>query len=287
MKRYMMIWTFLCCCIAPLLAVVPALEDADNAFLQKKYKEAIRGYEAVLQQGENADIYYNLGNAYFRVNDLGRAVLSYERALALAPADEDVRHNLEVCQAKVANQFNLPSEMFFITWLRDLVMHRSCDAWGGYALLSLFLGLVGFGAFRYGRALRLRQVGLAVAVLGALCFVLCNIAAAWNWHSYAHDDRAVVVEPVALMKDSQPEAELVMDLQPGVVVRVLEETLRGWMLVELPNTKTGWLRSAAVEKVKPAVQAPAETTETVALQAENGEKAEKVEKTGNGKDGLR
>lgn len=271
MKRYMMIWTFLCCCFASLLAVTPVLEDADNAFLQKKYKEAIRGYETVLQQGENADIYYNLGNAYFRVNDLGRAVLSYERALALAPADEDVRHNLEVCQAKVANQFNLPSEMFFITWLRNLVMHRSCDAWGGYALFSLFLSLLAFGIFRYGRALRLRQVALGVAVLGVLCFVFCNIAAAWNWRSYAHDDRAVVVEPVALVKDSQPKAELIMDLQPGVVVRVVEETLRGWMLVELPNTKTGWLRSEAIEKVKPAVQVPVETAETAVLPAENGE----------------
>ena len=78
---------------------------ADSAYVKGDYKAAIEAYETILtNEGEAADVYYNLGNAYYKSENIAKAILNYERALLLNPSDEDVAFNLELARSKTVDK---------------------------------------------------------------------------------------------------------------------------------------------------------------------------------------
>ena len=85
-------------------AAMATKANADKAYAAEHYQQAIADYEELLKQGANADIYYNLGNAYYRTNNLTRAIINYERAALLAPGDADVRFNLQLARSKTIDK---------------------------------------------------------------------------------------------------------------------------------------------------------------------------------------
>ena len=95
--------------------------QADSAYAAEKYKEAIPIYTALLKKGEHADIYYNLGNCYYKTDRLALAILNYERAALLDPGNSDVRFNLELARSKTIDKITPESEMFFVTWYKNVI----------------------------------------------------------------------------------------------------------------------------------------------------------------------
>ena len=103
--------------------------DADALYEKERYREAADAYESVLkEQGVAAEVYYNLGNCYYKLDVIPLAVLNYERAILLDPGDADIRANLALARGKTIDKVVPPSEMFFVTWYRSLVNLMSVDA---------------------------------------------------------------------------------------------------------------------------------------------------------------
>ena len=91
--------------------------EADSLYIKEKYEEAAKMYEKILStQGEAAEIYYNLGNCYYKLENVPYSILNYERALMLSPGDGDIRTNLALARARTVDRITPASEMFFITW---------------------------------------------------------------------------------------------------------------------------------------------------------------------------
>ena len=108
-----------------LVALQPAWsqEDkmkGDSAYIRGDYAAAIEIYEALLRQGEAAELYYNLGNSYYKQEELGRAILNYERALLLQPGNADVQANLEIARAKTVDKVVPAPEIFFLAWISKI-----------------------------------------------------------------------------------------------------------------------------------------------------------------------
>lgn len=87
-------------------------------------------------------MFYNLGNAYYRTENITKAVLNYERALLLSPGDDDIRFNLQMARSKTIDKITPKSEMFFVTWYKSLVNFASVDGWAHTAVVSLAVALV-------------------------------------------------------------------------------------------------------------------------------------------------
>lgn len=87
-------------------------ENADAEYTKGDYQQAVKDYEEVLRSGANADIYYNLGNAYFRLDNITKAILNYERAMLMQPGNADIRFNLEFARSKTIDKITPESEMF-------------------------------------------------------------------------------------------------------------------------------------------------------------------------------
>ena len=140
-------------------------QQADSAYAQEHYQQAISDYETLLKQGVSAELYYNLGNAYYRTDQMPKAVLNYERALLLSPGDADIRFNLQMARSKTIDKITPESEMFFVTWYRSLVNLMSVDAWARTALIALAIAIILALAYLFSDRIWLRKVGFFGALL--------------------------------------------------------------------------------------------------------------------------
>lgn len=112
--------------------------EGDSAYIKDDYATAIQIYESLLKNGESADVYYNLGNSYYKAGEIAKAVLNYERALLMKPGNSDIRANLEVAHAKTIDKVEPVPEVFFVSWTKALINSMSVDAWATWELSPLF-----------------------------------------------------------------------------------------------------------------------------------------------------
>lgn len=224
----------------------PSAVGGDSAYRAKNYQAAVQAYEREVRAGSNADLYYNLGNAYYRLNQLPQAIKNYERALRLDPSHRDAAYNLELCQTKIVDKFDRPSEMFFITWIKKLVYGASANAWGIRGLWSVVLACLGWGLYVLAPRLWARKGGLVLAAVAIFALLFCNVAAYFCRQRFVLEHKVVIVRDVQLMDDNDRQ---VRDLHVGAAVRVLESSPDGTLHVELPDGKQGWLDGKSAEKI--------------------------------------
>lgn len=226
-------------------------QNADAAYLSGDYQKAVSSYKEILKEGESADIYFNLGNAYYRSNDIKNAVLNYRRALLFAPGDKDIIHNLIVAQNKTPDRISSPDEMLYTTWYESVIGLRGFDGWAHIALYSLILSLILFLVYLFAEKMFLRQISFYVSGLLLIVFLLSNIFA-WHLHyRVTKDDGAVVmVESASVLKAPVKNSQEAFAIHEGTYVEIIDDTLKGWLQVKLQDGREGWIAPQDVEKVR-------------------------------------
>ena len=128
-------------CLLTLLSLAtfatPTKDAADEAYKRGHYQQAIADYDSLIKVQPTAELYYNLGNAHFRTDNITQAILAYERALQLKPGDNDIRFNLEFARSKTIDKITPESELFFFSWYRSLIRLTSVDGWARFAVVSI------------------------------------------------------------------------------------------------------------------------------------------------------
>ncbi len=222
--------------------------DGDSAYIRNDYAAAIQIYEELLQQGESAEIYYNLGNSYYKAGDIARAILNYERALLLQPDNGDIRANLEIARAKTVDKITPVPEVFFVAWIHSLGDHLGVDAWGKWAIVCFILLLVGLGLFFLGKQVRLKKAGLTAAVIFLILTVVCNLYASRQKDKLVNRDRAIVLTPSVTVRSTPSESGTsLFILHEGCKVQIKDNTLREWKEITLEDGKVGWLPVSSIE----------------------------------------
>ena len=236
--------------LLPLTAHAATKAEADSAYVNGNYQEAIKGYEALLKQGVSAEIYYNLGNAYYRTENITRAVLNYERALLLSPGDGDIRFNLQIARSKTIDKIVPESEMFFVTWYRSLVNLMSVDGWGRTALISLALVIVLFLVYLFSARVWMQKVGFFGGAVLLLLFVLSNFFAWQQRQQLLYRQGAIVVAPSVTVKSSpaQNGTDLFI-LHEGTKVVITDGSMKKWREIRLADGKKGWIESKKIELI--------------------------------------
>ena len=236
--------------LLPLAASAASKAEADSAYARGNYQEAIKGYESLLKQGASAEIYYNLGNAYYRTENITRAVLNYERALLLSPGDGDIRFNLQIARSKTIDKIVPESEMFFVTWYRSLVNIMSVDGWGRMALVSLALVIVLFLVYLFSARVWMQKVGFFGGGALLVVFVLSNIFAWQQSQNLLYRKGAIVVAPSVTVKSTpaQNGTDLFI-LHEGTKVVITDGSMKDWREIRLADGKKGWLESKKIELI--------------------------------------
>ena len=222
---------------------------ADSAYVHEDYARAVSIYKAIVsQQGESAQLYFNIGNAYYRMDSIARAVLYYERARLLDPSDDDIRFNLDMARSKTVDKVAPASEMFFVTAFRSLVLSMSISEWAVLAVAAFLLVLLGAAAWLFAPQLRAKQAGFTLAVVALLVCVFSHVAVSQQRRHINHRTSAVIMAPSVVVK-STPSASGtdLFILHEGTHVDITDDTMREWMEVRMSDGKQGWLQRADVE----------------------------------------
>lgn len=236
--------------LMPLSAMAVSKADADSAYAQQNYQEAIKQYEALLQNGVSSELYYNLGNAYYRTDNISRAIINYERALLLSPGDGDIRFNLQMARSKTIDKIVPESEMFFVTWYNSLVNLTSVDGWAVIALCSLALAVILALVYLFSERIALRKAGFFLGAFFVLLFVLSNVFAVQQKDKLLNRTGAIVVSSAATVKSTpaQNGTDLFV-LHEGTRVVITDGTMKDWKEVRLADGKEGWIESKQIEVI--------------------------------------
>ena len=236
--------------LLPLSAGAVTKAEADSSYVHENYQQAAKQYETLLKQGVSADIYYNLGNCYYRMDNMTLAVLNYERALLLSPGDKDIRFNLQMARSKTIDKITPESEMFFVTWYRSLVNLQSVDAWARLALVALAVAIVLALAYLFADRIWLRKVGFFGAAGLLLVFLVSNLFAWQQKRGLDHRTGAVIIRSAVNVKStpSKNGTDLFI-LHEGTRVTITDNTMKGWKEIRVADGKQGWLETKEIEVI--------------------------------------
>ena len=234
--------------LLPMTASAVTKAEADSSYVRQHYQEAIKQYEVLLKEGVSADLYYNLGNAYYRSDNFTRAIINYERALLLSPGDKDIRHNLQLARQKTTDKLSPSVDFFLVTWYRSLVNIMGVDAWAWTALVALAMGIILFLVYLFSSRVSLQKLGFFGAAFMLLFFLFANLFA---WHQQqvlTHRTGAVVVATETAVKSTpaQNGTNLFM-LHEGTKVEITDDSMKDWKEVRLPDGKEGWIAVTSIE----------------------------------------
>ena len=247
--RSLMILIFSGACFASACAMTTKA-NADQAYAKEQYQQAIADYESLLKQGSNADIYYNLGNAYYRVGNITRAIINYERAALLSPGDADIRFNLQIARSKTIDKITPESEMFFFDWYRQFVNLTSVDGWARTALISLAIAIICALVYLFSQRLVARKAGFYGAIALLFVFILSNLMAQQQKNRLLHRTGAVITAPAVQVK-STPAANGtdVFNLHEGTKVDIIDSSMKQWKEIRIADGKRGWVETSKLEVI--------------------------------------
>ena len=223
---------------------------ADSAYVRQQYQQAIADYEALLKKGVSADIYYNLGNAYYRTDNITRAVINYERALLLSPGDRDIRFNLQLARSKTIDKITPESEMFFVTWYRSLVNIMSVDGWAMMSLVSLALAIVLALCYLFTAKVWMQKTGFFGAFLMIAVFALSNLFAWQQKDQLVNRSGAIVIAPAAAVKSTPANGGTdLFIIHEGTKVEITDSSMKEWKEVRIADGKEGWIKTSMIEMI--------------------------------------
>lgn len=218
-------------------------EAGNVAYNDGNYEQALTMYSNIMDSGvESAELYYNMGNTYYKMKQYPKAILYYEKALKLDPGDEDTRTNLEIANLAVVDKINVIPQSFVRRWWNSMKSKMSADGWAWTSVAAFALVLLSLFAFLMGRRAGLRKIGFFAGLLLLLCLVFSVVFAVENYTDQKRQDEAIVMTPTVNVKSSPNEISVdLFVLHEGAKVRILDNA-NGWNKIRIADGSVGWLQ---------------------------------------------
>ena len=236
--------------LMPLSANAITKQNADDEYAKGNYQQAIKDYQEILKAGVSSEIYYNLGNAYYRTDNITQALLAYERALQLSPGDNDIRFNLQYARSKTIDKITPETEMFFVTWYNSLVNFTSVDRWAKTAIVSIVMALLLILVFLFAPQMWARKSGFYGSAVFLLLFAFANLFAFQQKHELETKQGAIVIAPTVNVKKTPAASGTdVFVIHEGTRVDITDRGMKQWRGVKLADGREGWLKTSQIEEI--------------------------------------
>ena len=261
MKRYFIYMISMVLCSTTVLwaqtttfandTVVYTKAMADSAYIKADYVTAIHIYEKLLStHGESVAIYYNLGGAYYKMDEIAHAILNYERALLIDPSNADVKFNLELARSKTVDKNAYVNEVLFVRWYRGFAAIMSADSWSKAAILCFIVLILCLTLFIFSKKHKTKKIIFIFALLSLLCTVLANMIASNQTAKLTHRESAIIMEPSVTVRStpSTNGTELFI-LHEGKKVNIKDDSMKAWKEIEIEDGNIGWLPAESIERI--------------------------------------
>ena len=207
-------------------------------------------YKSIIAAGyESVDLYYNLGNACYKQNDISSAILYYEKAHKLDPGNEDVNFNLKIANTKITDKIEAIPELFYKRWYRKLIESYSVDKWSKTGVVLLCLGLFAGLFYFVSRTLIIRKAGFWLGFVFILISLFSFLFAWQSYNNIMHRKEAIIFAPTVTIKSSPDEKSVdLFVLHEGAKVELIDN-IGTWYEIRIANGSVGWLYESAIERI--------------------------------------
>ena len=237
-------------CIALADEASLQFEQANQLYRSGEFQKAAAMYEQIVKNGySNADVYFNLGNAYFKLQNIPSAVLNFERAKRIAPHDDDVNYNLRLANLRVVDKIDPLPTLFLMDWWKSFINLASADGWALLTVCSVWGLMLAAMIFLLVRSQLLRRV---LMLFGFIAFVsaLLSFAGVIQRNQIETSAReAIEFAPTASIKSApDPQSVDLFVIHEGVKVEVLD-TVGDWRKIRLADGKIGWITGESLQVI--------------------------------------
>jgi tetratricopeptide (TPR) repeat protein len=213
-----------------------------------QYEDALKEWIDVYTTGyRSAPLDYNIGNAYFKLDNIPGAILFYERALLLRPADENIRYNLEIAKTLIVDKFDEIPALFFVRWFDFVSLLIPVNGWAVLSIFSFFVFLVLLSVYIYTSRYRLKVLGFWAALL-FLVISASSLAGTLRNKELVYDSREAVIFAPSVNGKSSPDSSGtdLFVLHEGSKVRI-EDEVGDWYEIKLSDGNKGWIPTNSLE----------------------------------------
>lgn len=244
-----------------LLIFIPSLtfaqssaSDAAEAYRNNDFVKSIQLYEQVVAQGiyenrESSEIYYNLGNSYFRNGETAKAILNYERALLLNPGDSDIRHNLRFARTRLEDKIDASDKFFLNNWINELMNLYSSNKWANIGIGFFIAFIISLGAYFFINKIWVRKSGFYSAIVFLILMIVSNSFAFTQKNSRINRKTGIIMAASAsIMTSPDANSQELFRLHEGTKVRV-KKSDSNWIEIEIANGSVGWTSKENIETI--------------------------------------
>lgn len=227
-----------------------AFAKANQAYTAENYDLAIAGYEQILKTGQHsAEVYFNLGNAYYKINAVGPAIYNYEKSLQLDPENADVINNLQFANQMKIDAIEATNTQSIQSDLSSFITSLSVDEWAYFSIVIFLFTILSAILYFYAQTVGKKRLFFIITFLGIL-FSAISIAAAFYVKDSLKDQQYAIVYTQEFITREEPKENSAASftLHEGTKVEVLEE-FNEWALVLLSNGSKAWIPLDKIKKL--------------------------------------
>lgn len=225
-------------------------DKANSAYQGGDYENAIRGYEEILKNGESsAELYYNLGNAHYKLNHVAPSIYFYEKALQLDPTDADIKNNIEFARNMAIDDIEVVEQTGIDQWINGIISTFNYSTWSVLAIICSVIFVALFLLYYFSYRSVYKRVFFGTSVLFVLICIFC-VVFAFQQRSYVQDNQFAIIfgEEVEVRDEPNLRGDASFELHEGTKAKVLEE-YQDWSKIELANGAQGWIKKSEIKKL--------------------------------------
>ena len=227
-----------------------AFEKANSLYSKGNYKAALAVYKQINEDGyESASLFFNMGNAFYKLGDIASSILYYEKAHKLAPNDDDINFNIKFANQKISDKIEETPEFFLTTWLKWVYLGFSINTLSLLNVLLIFLASVVLIVYLYANNVKLKKTTFFVSIgLFIIGFVFIIISTKQTDDLESHKQAIIFSNAVSVKNAPNESSATLLILHDGTKVNIIDNQ-NGWIKIVLANGNQGWLKANDIKEI--------------------------------------
>jgi tetratricopeptide (TPR) repeat protein len=222
----------------------------NQQYAKGQYQQAEQSYLQIVNDGyQSAAVYYNLGDVYYKLDDIPSALLYFEKAHKLNPADQDINANIRLARSKTTDKLDQVPEFFVTAWWHSFILSLSASTLGVLSVLLLLAGFAVLIIYIFTHSIGIKKTSFFMGIV-LICFGLITIFIANRQVYYFNNHHQAIIFTSSVTAKSSPDsnAKPLFVVHEGTKVDIMQ-TQDNWIEVELPNGNAGWIAASDVQQI--------------------------------------
>lgn len=225
-------------------------KEANKLYTEQNYEAAIERYESIEAEGlESTELYFNLGNCYYKLDKIAPSIYNYEKALKIDPTNQDALNNLNYAQRMRIDMIEELPKTFLQRFSENVIMKFTYDQWAITGVIAAFLTALFFLMYYFSTSTRKKFVYFNLSLFVAVLLIVSTVFAFSNYDAVQKNRQAIIFAAKSEVKNApMMSSELVFELHEGTKVLILDG-LENWVKIKLADGKIGWIPTTDLKEI--------------------------------------